>query len=120
MRYACSGIALGTDGFRLGIFGGPGQFAPKQDGAKLEVLWYNLSSGRTGTAVLDQHTDSIFDTTLRSKDLGAAIGKGTVVAGVYGSAWHRWPVPVDDAHKDGFAYHKAELWFPSLGAVINN
>ncbi|MCX5046171.1 hypothetical protein OG921_23660 [Aldersonia sp. NBC_00410] len=115
-----SGIALGIGGFRLGVFGGPGVFAPSQAGARMEVLWVNLSTGKSGTAVLSEHTDSIFDTTLRSADLSGQIGKGTVVAGVYGSAWHRWPVPVDDAHKDGFAYHKAELWFPSLGAVINN
>jgi hypothetical protein len=115
-----SGIALGTDGFRLGVFGGPGRFAPSQAGARMEVIWYNLSNGRSGTAVLSEHTDSIFDTTLRSANLNSAIGPGTVVAAVYGSSWHRWPVPVDDAHKDGFAYHKAELWFPSLGAVINN
>ncbi|WP_068269591.1 hypothetical protein [Aldersonia kunmingensis] len=112
-----SGIALGLGGFRFGIFGGPGTFAPNQTGAKMEVLWFNLANGESGTAVLNEHQDIIIDTTLRSKDL-SGISNGTIVAAVYGSAWHRWPVPVDKEHPDGFAYHKAELWFPSLGAVI--
>ncbi|MBD0324542.1 MAG: hypothetical protein ICV72_14335 [Aldersonia sp.] len=118
-----SGIALGTDGFRFGVFGGPGRFAPDQTGARMEVLWFNLSTGQSGTAVLNERTDSIFDTTMRSRQLQTEIGNGTVVAAVFGSSWHRWQVPVDqdpDANKDGWAYHKAELWFPSLGAVLKN
>ena len=113
-----SGIALGVDGFRFGFFGGPGQFAPNQTGAQLDVIWLNLSNGRTGSAILNQHTDAVVDTTIRTGVLNP--GNGTVVAAVYGSAWHRWAVPVDDDHKDGFAYVKSTIFWPSLGAVIVN
>ena len=61
-----SGIALGIDGFRFGFFGGPGRFAPNQDGARLDVMWLNLSTGQSSTAILNQHTDAVVDTTIRT------------------------------------------------------
>lgn len=111
-----SGVALDVNGFRFGFFGGPGTFAPKQEGAELDVVWYNLGTGKSGTEVLNEHNDIPVDTTIRSKVVDA--GSGTIVAAVYGSAWHRWSVPVDDSHKDGFAYQKSTIFFPSFGAVL--
>lgn len=112
-----SGIALGLDGFRLGFFGGPGTIAPDQAGAKLEVLWINLSNGRSGTEVLYEHQDVPVDTTIRTRALDT--GGGLVVAAVYGSLWHRWSVPVSDANPDGFQYQKGTISVPSFGAVYN-
>ena len=73
-----SGIALGIDGFRFGFFGGPGRFAPNQDGAQPDVMWLNLSTGQSSTAILNQHTDAVVDTTIRTGVLNP--GNGTVVA----------------------------------------
>ncbi|MFC4375151.1 hypothetical protein ACFO5K_13710 [Nocardia halotolerans] len=110
-----SGIALDVDGFRFGFFGGPGTIAPVQDGAKLEVMWLNLSTGQSGTAVLTEHMDVPVDTTIRTAPLET--GNGLIVAAVYGSLWHRWSVPVDEAHPDGYAYQLAHIQQPSFGAV---
>ncbi|MFE5477197.1 hypothetical protein ACFQ9R_15950 [Nocardia sp. NPDC056541] len=110
-----SGIALDIDGFRLGFFGGPGTISPNQGNAKLEVMWLNLSSGQSGTAVLNEHQDVPVDTTIRTAALNT--GAGLVVAAVYGNLWHRWPVPVDEAHPDGFAYQLGTIQQPSFGAV---
>ncbi|HEY5855091.1 MAG TPA: hypothetical protein VIW24_13815 [Aldersonia sp.] len=113
-----SGIALGIDGFRFGFFGGPGRFAPNQAGARLDVMWLNLSTGQSGSAILNQTTEALVDTTIRTGVLNP--GNGTVVAAIYGSTWHRWPVPENAEHPDGFAYVKSTIWWPSLGAVIVN
>ncbi|AFU04798.1 hypothetical protein [Nocardia brasiliensis] len=112
-----SGIALGLDGFRFGFFGGPGTIAPNQGGAKLEVLWINLSNGRSGTEVLNEHNDVPVDTTIRSRALDT--GAGMIVAAVYGSLWHRWSVPVSDANPDGYQYQLGTISVPSFGAVYN-
>ncbi|WP_245678225.1 hypothetical protein [Nocardia acidivorans] len=112
-----SGIALGTDGFRFGFFGGPGTISPDQTGAKLEVMWFNLSSGRSGTNLLSEHQDVPVDTTIRTAVIDP--GPGMVVAAVYGSVWHRWSVPVSDANPDGFQYQKSTISVPSFGAVYN-
>ncbi|MGV9414392.1 hypothetical protein ACWDOP_31200 [Nocardia sp. NPDC003693] len=112
-----SGIALGLDGFRVGFFGGPGTISPNQGGAKLEVMWFNLSNGRSGTTVLTEHQDVPVDTTIRTAVLDP--GPGLIVAAVYGSLWHRWPVPVSDANPDGFQYQKGTISIPSFGAVYN-
>ncbi|WP_280214831.1 hypothetical protein [Nocardia cyriacigeorgica] len=112
-----SGVALGIDGFRFGFFGGPGTIAPNQTGAKLEVIWLNMSNGRSGTEVLTEHNDIPVDTTIRSRVIDP--GPGMVVAAVYGTLWHRWSVPVSDAHPDGFQYQKGTISFPSMGAVVN-
>ncbi|RJO79797.1 hypothetical protein D5S18_00485 [Nocardia panacis] len=112
-----SGIALGLDGFRLAFFGGPGSIAPDQTGAKLQVLWINLSNGRSGTETLLEHADVPVDTTIRTRALD--IGGGMVVAAVYGSLWHRWSVPVSDANPDGYQYQLATISIPSFGAVYN-
>lgn len=112
-----SGIALGINGFQFGYFGGPGTIAPNQDGAKLEVAWLNLSNGRSGIEVLTEHQDIPVDTTIRSRSFDP--GGGLIVAAVYGTLWHRWSVPVDEAHPDGFQYQRATIDFPSLGAVYN-
>lgn len=112
-----SGIALGLDGFRLGFFGGPGTIAPNQDGARLEVLWINLSNGRSGTEALYEHEDAPVDTTIRTRALDT--GGGLVVAAVYGSLRHRSPVPVSDANPDGFQYQLGTISVPSFGAIYN-
>ncbi|MEV6073157.1 hypothetical protein AB0L82_42000 [Nocardia sp. NPDC052001] len=112
-----SGIALGTDGFRFGFFGGPGTISPNQGGAKLEVMWFNLSNGRSGTNLLIEHQDVPVDTTIRTAVMDP--GPGMIVAAVYGSVWHRWSVPVSDANPDGFAYQKSTISVPSFGAVYN-
>ncbi|MFC6011171.1 hypothetical protein [Nocardia lasii] len=111
-----SGIALGIDGFRFGFFGGPGTIAPNQGGAKLEVIWLNLQTGQSGTAVLTEHQDIPVDTTIRTAPQN--VGGGLVVAAVYGNLWHRWPVPVSEAHPDGFAYQLGTIQQPSFGAVM--
>ncbi|TCJ99506.1 hypothetical protein [Nocardia alba] len=110
-----SGIALDLDGFRFGFFGGPGTISPNQGGAKLEVMWLNLATGQSGTAVLTEHQDVPVDTTIRTAPLNT--GGGLIVAAVYGNLWHRWSVPVDDAHPDGFAYQLGTIQQPSFGAV---
>ncbi|MFI6568590.1 hypothetical protein [Nocardia fluminea] len=110
-----SGIALDIDGFRLGFFGGPGTISPNQGNAKLEVMWLNLSNGQSGTAVLTEHQDVPVDTTIRTAPLNT--GAGLIVAAVYGNLWHRWPVPVSEAHPDGFAYQLGTIQQPSFGAV---
>ncbi len=110
-----SGIALDIDGFRMGFFGGPGTISPNQGGAKLEVMWLNLSNGRSGTAVLTEHQDVPVDTTIRTAPLDT--GGGLIVAAVYGSLWHRWSVPVDETHPDGYAYQLGHIQQPSFGAV---
>ncbi|WP_280180937.1 hypothetical protein [Nocardia farcinica] len=112
-----SGIALGIDGFRLGFFGGPGMIAPNQAGAKLEAVWVNLSNGRSGTELLIEHNDVPVDTTIRSRAFDP--GPGMIVAAVYGTLWHRWSVPVSEAHPDGFQYLRGTINFPSLGALYN-
>ncbi|MFC9894709.1 hypothetical protein ACFVMC_13555 [Nocardia sp. NPDC127579] len=112
-----SGIALGVDGFRLGFFGGPGTIAPNQTGAKMEVVWYNLSNGRSATDLLYEHNDVPVDTTIRTRVLDT--GPGMVVAAVYGSLWHRWSVPVSEANPDGFQYQLGTISIPSFGAVYN-
>ncbi|MFE3443454.1 hypothetical protein ACFXNW_10515 [Nocardia sp. NPDC059180] len=112
-----SGVALGIDGFRFGFFGGPGTIAPNQTGAKLEVIWLNLSSGRSGTEVLTEHNDIPVDTTIRSRAIDP--GPGMTVAAIYGTMWHRWSVPVSEEHPDGFEYKLGTISFPSLGAVVN-
>lgn len=112
-----SGIALGMDGFRIGFFGGPGTISPNQGGAKLEAVWINLANGRSGTEVLYEHNDVPVDTTIRSRALDT--GAGPVVAAVYGSLWHRWPVPVSDQNPDGYAYRLGTISVPSFGAVYN-
>ncbi|WP_280356219.1 hypothetical protein [Nocardia otitidiscaviarum] len=98
-----SGIALGIDGFRFGFFGGPGTIAPNQGGAKLEVVWINLSNGRSGTNVLTEHQDIPVDTTIRTAVLDP--GPGLIVAAVYGSLWYR--------------YQLGTISVPSFGAVYN-
>ncbi|WP_280276231.1 hypothetical protein [Nocardia wallacei] len=112
-----SGIALGLDGFRFGFFGGPGTIAPNQSGARLDVVWLNLSNGRSGTNTLIEHQDIPVDTTIRTAVLDP--GPGMVVAAVYGTLWHRWPVPVSDANPDGFQYQLGTISVPSFGAVYN-
>src|SRR5690606_15243885 len=112
-----SGIALGVNGFQLGYFGGPGTIAPNQDGARLEAVWLILSNGRSGTQVQTEHQDITVATTLRWQAFDP--GPGIVVAAVYGPIWHRWPVPADEAHPDGFHYELATIDFPSLGAIYH-
>ncbi|WP_433200854.1 hypothetical protein ACQP1G_09255 [Nocardia sp. CA-107356] len=112
-----SGIALGYDGFRVGFFGGPGTISPNQTGARLQVLWINLSNGRSGTETLSEHDDTTVDTTIRTRALD--IGGGLVAAAVYGTLWHRWPVPVSDANPDGFQYRLATISVPSFGTFYN-
>ncbi|WP_067696945.1 hypothetical protein [Nocardia jejuensis] len=112
-----SGIALGLDGFRLGFFGGPGTISPNQGGAKLEVLWINVSNGRSGTEILNVHEDVPVDTTIRTRALDT--GSGMIVAAVYGNLWHRWSVPVSDANPDGYQYQLGTISVPSFGAVYN-
>lgn len=112
-----SGIALGYDGFRFGFFGGPGMIAPDQTGAKLQILWINLSNGRSGTEVLSEHNDATVDTTIRTRPLDT--GAGLIVGAVYGTMWHRWPVPVSDANPDGFQYKLATISVPSFGSIYN-
>ncbi|MFX0575371.1 hypothetical protein [Nocardia nepalensis] len=113
-----SGVALVYDGFRFGFFGGPGTISPNQEGAKLQVFWYNLTNGRTGTETLNEHEDATVDTTIRTRPLD--IGGGLVVAAVYGTLWHRWPVPVSDANPDGFQYRLATISIPSFGVISTN
>ncbi|MCM6772026.1 hypothetical protein NDR87_02965 [Nocardia sp. CDC159] len=112
-----SGIALGLDGFRFGFFGGPGTIAPNQTGARLQVSWINLSNGRSGTEDLFEHNDVPIDTTIRTRVLDP--GPGPIVAAVYGTLWHRWPVPVSDANPDGYQYQRGTISVPSFGAVYN-
>ncbi len=112
-----SGIALGLDGFRFGFFGGPGTIAPNQSGARLQVVWINLSNGRSATDDLVEHNDVPVDTTIRTRVLDP--GPGLIVAAVYGSLWHRWPVPVSDANPDGYQYQLGTISVPSFGAVYN-
>lgn len=112
-----SGVALGYDGFRFGFFGGPGTIAPNQTGAKLQILWINLSNGRSGTEVLSEHNDATVDTTIRTRPLDT--GGGLIVGAVYGTMWHRWPVPVSDANPDGFQYKLATISVPSFGSIYN-
>ncbi|MEV5839917.1 hypothetical protein [Nocardia sp. NPDC052112] len=112
-----SGVALGYDGFRFGFFGGPGAIAPNQAGARLEVLWVNLSNGRSGTEVISEHNDATVDTTIRTRPLDT--GAGVIVGAVYGTLLHRWPVPVSDANPDGFQYKLATISIPSFGSVYN-
>ncbi|MFI7670889.1 hypothetical protein [Nocardia sp. NPDC049526] len=112
-----SGVALGYDGFRFGFFGGPGMIAPDQTGARLQVLWINLSNGRSGTEVLSEHNDATVDTTIRTRPLDT--GNGVIVGAVYGTLWHRWPVPVSDANPDGFQYKLATISVPSFGSIYN-
>ncbi len=112
-----SGIALGYDGFRIGFFGGPGTIAPDQTGARLQVLWINLSNGRSGTEVLSEHNDAAVDTTIRTRPIDA--GNGIIVGAVYGTLLHRWPVPVSDANPDGYQYKLATISVPSIGSVYN-
>lgn len=112
-----SGVALNIDGSRFAFFGGPGTIAPNQDGARLEVVWLNLSNGRSGMEPLTEHIDIIADTTIRTRVIDP--GPGMVVAAVYGSLWHRWPVPVSAEHPDGFQYARGEITFPSLGSIYN-
>lgn len=112
-----SGVALGYDGFRFGFFGGPGTIAPNQTGAKLQILWINLSNGRSGTEVLSEHNDATVDTTIRTRPLDT--GGGLIVGAVYGTLWHRWPVPVSDANPDGFQYKLATISVPSFGSIYN-
>ncbi|WP_025349172.1 helix-turn-helix transcriptional regulator [Nocardia nova] len=112
-----SGIALNMDGFRFGFFGGPGTIAPNQAGANLQVIWYNLSNGRSGTETLIEHNDVPVDTTIRSGVIDP--GPGTVVAAAYGTLWHRWPVPVSPDHQDGFQYQLGTISVPSFGAIYN-
>ncbi|NKY89306.1 hypothetical protein [Nocardia veterana] len=112
-----SGIALNYDGFRFGFFGGPGTIAPNQAGASLQVVWYNLSNGRSGNQVLIEHNDVPLDTTIRTAVFDP--GPGMVVAAVYGTLWHRWPVPVSDANPDGFQYQRGTISVPSFGMIYN-
>lgn len=112
-----SGIALGLDGFRFGFFGGPGTISPNQAGAKLEVIWFNINNGRSGTNILSEHQDIPVDTTIRTGILDT--GPGLIVAAVYGSLWHRWSVPVSDANPDGYQYQLGTISVPSFGAVTN-
>ncbi|MFD0363591.1 hypothetical protein ACFQZZ_19255 [Nocardia sp. GCM10030253] len=112
-----SGIALGYDGFRFGFFGGPGTISPNQNGAKLEVMWINLSNGRSGTEVLSEHNDVPVDTTIRTRPLD--IGGGMIVTAVYGTLWHRSPAPVSDANPDGFRYQRGTISIPSFGVIYN-
>ncbi|MEV6140415.1 hypothetical protein AB0L63_31115 [Nocardia sp. NPDC051990] len=112
-----SGIALGYDGFRFGFFGGPGMIAPNQAGARLEVLWINLSNGRSGTEVISEHNDVAADTTIRTRPINT--GAGVIVGAVYGTLLHRWPVPVSDANPDGYQYRLATISVPSFGSVYN-
>ncbi|WP_227982678.1 hypothetical protein [Nocardia spumae] len=112
-----SGVALNYDGFRLGFFGGPGTIAPNQAGANMQVVWYNLSNGRNGTQTLIEHNDVPVDTTIRTSVFDP--GPGMVVAAVYGTLWHRWPVPVSAANPDGFQYQLGTISVPSFGAIYN-
>ncbi len=112
-----SGVALNYDGFRFGFFGGPGTIAPNQTGAGLQVVWYNLSNGRSGTQTLIEHNDVPVDTTIRTSVFDP--GPGAVVAAVYGTVWHRWPVPVSPDHQDGFQYQLSTISVPSFGAIYN-
>ncbi|WP_040837407.1 hypothetical protein [Nocardia brevicatena] len=115
-RYG-SGVALNVDGFRFGFFGGPGTIAPSQDGARLNVVWLNLSNGRSGIEPLTEHIDVIADTTIRTRRIDP--GPGMVVAAIYGSLWHRWPVSASPQYPDGFQYVRGDITFPSLGAIYN-
>ncbi|MFI6958461.1 hypothetical protein ACIBJI_33950 [Nocardia sp. NPDC050408] len=112
-----SGVALGYDGLRFGFFGGPGTIAPDQTGAKLQVLWINLSNGRSGTEVLSEHNDATVDTTIRTRPVDT--GGGLIVGAVYGTLLHRWPVPISDANPDGFQYKLATISVPSFGSIYN-
>lgn len=112
-----SGVALNIDGFRFGFFGGPGTIAPNQDGVQLNAVWVNLSNGRSGIEPLTEHLDVIADTTIRTRRIDP--GPGMVVAAIYGSLWHRWPVPASPEHPDGFQYVRSDITFPSLGAFYN-
>ncbi|MFC3961735.1 hypothetical protein [Nocardia jiangsuensis] len=112
-----NGLAFGYDGFRFAFFGGPGTIAPNQNDARLEVIWLNLATGESGTNQLIEHQDIPVDTTIRTARL--SIGAGPVVAAIYGSLWHRWPMPVSAEHPDGFAYQRGTVTMPSFGAVYN-
>ncbi|MFC8531802.1 hypothetical protein [Nocardia sp. NPDC057227] len=112
-----NGIAFGYDGFRFAFFGGPGTIAPNQNDARLEVVWLNLATGESGTNQLTEHQDIPVDTTIRTAKLNT--GAGTVVAAIYGSLWHRWPMPVSAEHPDGFAYQRGNVLMPTFGAVYN-
>ncbi|WP_328387578.1 hypothetical protein [Nocardia sp. NBC_00416] len=112
-----SGLSLNIDGFRFGFFGGPGTIAPNQTGARLDVVWLNLNNGRSGMEQLTEHMDVIADTTIRTRVIDP--GPGMVVAAVYGSLWHRWPVPVSAEHPDGFQYVRGDITMPSMGSVAN-
>ncbi|UGT64009.1 hypothetical protein [Nocardia asteroides] len=112
-----NGIAFGYDGFRFAFFGGPGTIAPNQNDARLEVIWLNLATGESGTNQLIEHQDIPVDTTIRTAKLST--GAGTVVAAIYGSLWHRWPMPVSAEHPDGFAYQRGTVIMPTFGAVYN-
>ncbi|MFQ6329381.1 hypothetical protein ACLMAL_25040 [Nocardia sp. CWNU-33] len=112
-----TGLALGLDGFRLGFFGGPGTIAPDQSGARLQATWVNLSNGRSGTEVLTEHNNAPVDTTIRTRAINT--GGGMIVAAVYGTLWHRWPVPVSEANPDGYQYQLGTISTPSFGAVYN-
>lgn len=112
-----NGLGLNVDGFRFAFFGGPGTIAPNQTGARLDVVWLNLSNGRSGMEQFTEHMDVIADTTIRTRVIDP--GPGMVVAAVYGSLWHRWPVPVSPQNPDGFAYQRGDITFPSLGAIYN-
>ncbi|MEV0359483.1 hypothetical protein AB0H71_25855 [Nocardia sp. NPDC050697] len=112
-----NGIAFGYDGFRFGFFGGPGTIAPNQGDARLEVIWLNLATGQSGTNQLIEHQDIPVDTTIRTAKLST--GAGPVVAAIYGTLWHRWPVPVSAEHPDGFAYQRGTVTMPTFGAVYN-
>lgn len=80
-------------------------------------MWLNLSNGRSGTNTLIEHQDIPVDTTIRTPVLDP--GPGTIAAAVYGTLWHRWPVPVSDANPDGFQYQLGTISVPSFGAVYN-
>lgn len=112
-----SGIATNLNSeFRFGFFGGPGEIAPNQGAAKLNVLWVNAATGKSGTNVLDVR-DIAGPTVISTKPIPEAKG-GMVVAGIYGSILHRWWDPAALDGKGDWHYQTSNIWFPSLGAVL--
>lgn len=112
-----SGIATNLNGeFRFGFFGGPGEIAPDQGEARLNVLWLNLATGKSGTNLLDVR-DIAGPTVISTAPIPEASG-GTVVAGIYGNILHRWWDPAALEGKGDWHYQTSNIWFPSLGAVL--
>lgn len=111
-----SGVATNLNGeFRFGFFGGPGEIAPDQGAARLNVLWLNVSTGKSGTNLLNVR-DIAGPTVISTAPIKEAAG-GTVVAGIYGNILHRWWDPAALGGKGDWHYQTSNIWFPSLGVV---